>query len=94
MTHGAVIAREYGLPAVVGVVDATRLIPDGQRIRVHGTDGYVEAVDLSGSAVDGKPGPDITGVTLDRDAQRSTGSDLTVSLDDLLPLVAGNANRQ
>ena len=42
MTHGAVIAREYGLPAVVGVVDATRLIPDGRRIRVHGTDGYVE----------------------------------------------------
>jgi rifampicin phosphotransferase len=42
MTHGAVIAREYGLPAVVGVVDATRLIPDGQRIRVHGSDGYVE----------------------------------------------------
>jgi phosphoenolpyruvate synthase/pyruvate phosphate dikinase len=42
MTHGAVIAREYGLPAVVGVVDATRLIPDGQRVRVHGTDGYVE----------------------------------------------------
>ncbi len=41
MTHGTVIAREYGLPAVVGVVDATRLIPDGQRIRVHGTDGYV-----------------------------------------------------
>jgi pyruvate,water dikinase len=42
MTHGAVIAREYGLPAVVGVVAATRLIRDGQRIRVHGTDGYVE----------------------------------------------------
>ena len=42
MTHGAVIAREYGLPAVVGVVGATRLIPDGQRIRVHGTEGYVE----------------------------------------------------
>jgi pyruvate,water dikinase len=42
MTHGAVIAREYGLPAVVGVEHATRLIPDGQRIRVHGTDGYVE----------------------------------------------------
>ncbi|GAA2371405.1 phosphoenolpyruvate synthase [Dactylosporangium salmoneum] len=45
MTHGAVIAREYGLPAVVGVVDATRLIRDGQRIRVHGTDGYVEMLD-------------------------------------------------
>ncbi|MGA9876042.1 MAG: rifamycin-inactivating phosphotransferase [Solirubrobacteraceae bacterium] len=42
MTHGAVIVREYGLPAVVGVEHATRLIRDGQRIRVHGTDGYVE----------------------------------------------------
>jgi rifampicin phosphotransferase len=42
MTHGAVIAREYGLPAVVGVEHATQLIRDGQRIRVHGTDGYVE----------------------------------------------------
>lgn len=42
MTHGAVIAREYGLPAVVGVAHATRLIRDGQRIRVHGTDGYIE----------------------------------------------------
>ena len=42
MTHGAVIAREYGLPAVVGVEHATRRLRDGQRIRVHGTDGYVE----------------------------------------------------
>ncbi|MFI7093787.1 rifamycin-inactivating phosphotransferase [Streptomyces lydicus] len=42
MTHGAVIAREYGLPAVVGVERATRLIRDGQRIRVHGTGGYIE----------------------------------------------------
>ena len=42
MTHGTVIAREYGLPAVVGVEHATQLIRDGQRIRVHGTDGYVE----------------------------------------------------
>src|SRR6185312_11046271 len=42
MTHGAVIAREYGLPAVVAVENATRLIRDGQRIRVHGTDGFVE----------------------------------------------------
>ncbi|HEX5750386.1 MAG TPA: phosphoenolpyruvate synthase [Archangium sp.] len=44
MTHGAVIAREYGLPAVVGVQHATRLIKDGQRIRVNGTDGYVEVL--------------------------------------------------
>lgn len=42
MTHGAVIAREYGLPAVVGVENATKLIKDGQRIRVNGTDGYIE----------------------------------------------------
>ncbi|HVX27486.1 MAG TPA: phosphoenolpyruvate synthase [Parafilimonas sp.] len=42
MTHGAVIAREYGLPAVVGVENATELIRDGQRIRIHGTDGYIE----------------------------------------------------
>lgn len=47
MTHGAVIAREYGLPAVVGVEQATRLIRDGQRIRVHGTDGYVEILSPS-----------------------------------------------
>ena len=45
MTHGAVIAREYGLPAVVGVERATRLIRDGQRIRVHGTDGYIEVLE-------------------------------------------------
>ncbi len=45
MTHGAVIAREYGLPAVVGVVGATHLIEDGQRIRVDGTHGWVEVLD-------------------------------------------------
>ncbi|GAD82353.1 phosphoenolpyruvate synthase [Nocardia asteroides NBRC 15531] len=44
MTHGAVIAREYGLPAVVGVERATSLIRDGQRIRVHGSDGYIEVL--------------------------------------------------
>ncbi|NBD24625.1 phosphoenolpyruvate synthase [Paenibacillus glycinis] len=42
MTHGAVIAREYGLPAVVGVEHATKRIQDGQRIRVNGTEGYIE----------------------------------------------------
>ncbi|WP_027410806.1 phosphoenolpyruvate synthase [Anoxybacteroides tepidamans] len=42
MTHGAVIAREYGLPAVVGVENATKRIKDGQRIRVNGTEGYIE----------------------------------------------------
>jgi pyruvate,water dikinase len=42
MTHGSVIAREYGLPAVVAVSHATQHIRDGQRIRLNGTDGYVE----------------------------------------------------
>jgi rifampicin phosphotransferase len=42
MTHGAVIAREYGLPAVVGVQNATSIIKDGQRLRVNGTEGHVE----------------------------------------------------
>ncbi len=42
MTHGAVVAREYGMPAVVGVENATRFIQDGQKIRVDGTRGFVE----------------------------------------------------
>jgi pyruvate,water dikinase len=45
MTHGAVIAREYGLPAVVGVDRATQLIHDGQRIRLDGTGGHIEVLD-------------------------------------------------
>ena len=53
MTHGAVIAREYGVPAVVGVEHATELIRDGQRIRVHGTEGYVEILPEHGSGVIG-----------------------------------------
>jgi pyruvate,water dikinase len=42
MSHGAVITREYGLPAVAGVENATKLIKNGQRLRLNGTDGYVE----------------------------------------------------
>ena len=42
MTHGAVVAREYGIPAVVGVDDATTLIKDGEKIRVNGDLGYIE----------------------------------------------------
>ncbi|GAB6171578.1 phosphoenolpyruvate synthase [Paradesulfitobacterium aromaticivorans] len=41
MTHGSVVAREYGIPAVVGVEHATRMIKDGQKIRVDGTQGIV-----------------------------------------------------
>jgi pyruvate,water dikinase len=57
MTHGAVVAREYGLPAVVGVDGATRLIRDGQRIRVNGTDGYVEILCPSRTPQRPKPEP-------------------------------------
>lgn len=42
MTHGAVVAREYGLPAVVGVENATKIIKNGQRILVNGTEGYIQ----------------------------------------------------
>src|SRR5438128_24546 len=42
MTHGAVIAREYGLPAGVGIEQATQLIQAGQWIGVQGADGYIE----------------------------------------------------
>lgn len=45
MSHGAVITREYGMPAVVGVVGATKRIKDGQRIRLNGTEGYIEILE-------------------------------------------------
>jgi phosphohistidine swiveling domain-containing protein len=42
LSHAAVVAREYGIPAVVGVAGATRAIPDGARLRVDGSGGTVE----------------------------------------------------
>lgn len=44
MTHGSVIAREYGIPAVVGVGDGTLRLRSGQRIRVDGSRGVVEVL--------------------------------------------------
>jgi pyruvate,water dikinase len=41
MSHAAIVAREYGLPAVVGTGNATLRIKDGQRIRVDGGRGVV-----------------------------------------------------
>jgi rifampicin phosphotransferase len=41
MTHGSVVAREYGIPAVVGVHQATTRLKTGQRIRVDGTAGRI-----------------------------------------------------
>ena len=40
-SHGAVVAREYGIPAVVGVPDATQKISTGQLITVDGAAGLV-----------------------------------------------------
>jgi phosphohistidine swiveling domain-containing protein len=45
MTHGSVVAREYGIPAVVGVHEATRRLRDGQRVRIDGTSGAIELVE-------------------------------------------------
>jgi pyruvate,water dikinase len=45
MSHGSVVAREYGIPAVVGIVDATKQIKTGQLIRVNGDSGYVKLLD-------------------------------------------------
>jgi pyruvate,water dikinase len=42
MTHGSVIAREYGIPAVVAVPEATKQIQTGQCVRVNGDGGWVE----------------------------------------------------
>ncbi|MCC6166912.1 MAG: phosphoenolpyruvate synthase [Caldilineaceae bacterium] len=53
MTHGSVVAREYGIPAVVAVPEATRKIQTGQRVRIDGTLGYVELLD----GIDGQETP-------------------------------------
>lgn len=42
LSHGAIIAREYGIPAVVGVPEATLRIRSGDRVRVDGDQGVVE----------------------------------------------------
>jgi phosphohistidine swiveling domain-containing protein len=42
LSHGAVVAREIGLPAIVGVANATSIIRTGQRLRVNATEGTVE----------------------------------------------------
>ncbi len=45
MTHGSVVAREYGIPAVVGVHQATERIKTGQRLRVNGSTGEITLID-------------------------------------------------
>jgi pyruvate,water dikinase len=44
LSHPAIIAREYGIPAVVATGNGTEIIPDGQRVTVDGNSGVVELV--------------------------------------------------
>ena len=53
-SHGAVVAREYGIPAVVGVPDATSRIRTGQRVTVDGA---------AGSVVVAEPEPPVSSAT-------------------------------
>lgn len=50
MTHGAVVAREYGIPAIVGVDRATLRFHTGQRIRVNGSNGQIHLLDSKDAA--------------------------------------------
>lgn len=45
LSHCAIVAREFAIPAVVGTLTGTRTIPDGARVRVDGTKGLVEILD-------------------------------------------------
>jgi pyruvate,water dikinase len=44
LSHSAIVAREYGIPAVVGTALATTLIQDGQTIEVDGDNGVVRVI--------------------------------------------------
>ena len=44
LSHGAILAREYGIPTVVEVPQATTQIPDGARVRLDGSRGTVEVL--------------------------------------------------
>jgi pyruvate,water dikinase len=44
ISHGSVVAREYGVPAVAGVAKATRILRDGQMVRINGETGTVELI--------------------------------------------------
>jgi pyruvate,water dikinase len=57
MTHGSVVAREYGIPAVVGVHEATTRLTTGQRVRLDGTAGTIVLLDgvLPGSEAEAEP---------------------------------------
>ena len=49
LCHAAVVAREIGIPAVVGVDDATRLVADGAQIQIDGSEGFVTVIRPAGA---------------------------------------------
>ena len=58
LSHSSIVAREYGIPAVLGTNVATRRIPDGARVRVDGEAGTVTLLDDLGVDEQGDSGPD------------------------------------
>jgi pyruvate,water dikinase len=48
LSHAAVVARELGIPCVMNTLDGTRLLRDGDQLRVDGGDGTVEILHRSG----------------------------------------------
>lgn len=58
LSHAAVICREYGIPAVLGVPDATRRIADGARVHLDGGQGIVVLATPSERAAPGRPRPE------------------------------------
>jgi phosphohistidine swiveling domain-containing protein len=44
LSHAAIIAREYGIPGIVSTRNATRMVPDGARVRVDGATGILEVI--------------------------------------------------
>ena len=57
LSHSSIVAREYGIPAVLGTNVATRRIPDGARVRVDGEAGTVTLLDEPGGGADEAPEP-------------------------------------
>src|SRR5215211_1385648 len=67
MSHAAIVAREYGVPAVMGTGDGTRRLSDGQWVRVDGSRGQVFAASA--------PGEDTAaGIAIDADGEDENGS--------------------
>lgn len=44
LSHGAIISREYGIPSVLGVTNATTLLKTGDKVRLDGTSGFIEII--------------------------------------------------